>query len=264
MYSNTTSYTMKTNTKKELIEFIKTHQGTTIKEIMQNIQLYSTGIFRHLRELALKKIIYKVGKPPFVRYYSFTDMKTSSKLFEYGMDWALSGNAQFLSMPHVTFSPTSDVFRARTESLVDGLLKETSEGIAFILTAVVGEIGNNSFDHNIGHWHDVMGVYFAVDYISREIVLADRGQGVFATLKKVRPEIEDVKEALRVAFTEIVSGRAPETRGNGLKFVKKQIETNHFYLRFYSGNAIIEITETSMELQDSSDVIPGTLAYIKY
>lgn len=264
MYSNTTSYTMKTNTKKELLEFIKTHQGTTTKEIMQNIQLYPTGIFRHLNELTTKKFIFKVGKTPFVRYYCYNAMNESSKLLEGGMNWAMSGDARFLDIPHVTFSPTSDVFRAHTESLVDLLLKETSETIAYILTAIVGEIGNNSFDHNIGHWHDARGVYFMIDFSTREIVLADRGQGVLATLKKVRPDIQNAKEALRVAFTEIVSGRAPEARGNGLKFVKKQIETNHFYLRFYSGNAMIELTHARMELQESENTVPGTLAYIKY
>jgi len=53
---------------------------------------------------------------------------------------------------------------------------------------------------------------------NRKVVLADRGQGVLTTLKRVRRELTNSSEAIRVAFTETISGRYPETRGNGLKF----------------------------------------------
>jgi len=55
------------------------------------------------------------------------------------------------------------------------------------------------------------------------ICIADRGQGIFQSLVKVHPELADEQAALHAAFETIISGRAPEQRGNGLKFVKKSL-----------------------------------------
>ena len=84
------------------------------------------------------------------------------------------------------------------------------------VTAVTGEIGNNSFDHNLGNWPNVPGVFFAHNATRRHVILADRGVGIRSTLTRVRPEISSDAEALHIAMTEAVSGRAPENRGNGL------------------------------------------------
>ena len=67
---------------------------------------------------------------------------------------------------------------------------------------------------------------------NRKIVLADRGQGILTTLKRVRPELINSSEAMRLAFTETISGRYPETRGNGLKFVRSIIVEIHSHLLF--------------------------------
>ena len=83
--------------------------------------------------------------------------------------------------------------------------------------------------------------FFAYDLSKKYIVLADRGQGILATLKKVKSNLSNHQEALKTAFTEIISGRAPEYRGNGLKFVKEIVETNEIDLMFYTGDAQIEI-----------------------
>jgi len=40
------------------------------------------------------------------------------------------------------------------------------------------------------------------------------------------PELSTDEEAVRTAFTKVVSGRAPESRGNGLKFVRKNNGTD--------------------------------------
>ena len=47
--------------------------------------------------------------------------------------------------------------------------------------AVAGEIGNNSFDHNLGNWADMIGIFFYYDEKTHTIILADRGQGVLVT-----------------------------------------------------------------------------------
>ena len=51
------------------------------------------------------------------------------------------------------------------------------EIFSFIVT-IVGEIGNNAFDHNLGTWRDEAGLYFYYDISSRLVVLADRGLGI--------------------------------------------------------------------------------------
>lgn len=121
------------------------------------------------------------------------------------------------------------------------------EGIAAIkdvgplVSSAAGEIGNNSFDHNLGNWPDLKGAFFAYDLGKKVVVLADRGRGVLTTLRNTRPELKDDAEALRVAFTEVLTGRAPEHRGNGLKYVKNAVTKFGFGLRFQSGDAVLEI-----------------------
>ena len=52
---------------------------------------------------------------------------------------------------------------------------------------------------------------------------ADRGRGVFASLSSVYKEIKDPQTALELAYKKRISGRFPERRGNGLKFVRQVI-----------------------------------------
>lgn len=73
--------------------------------------------------------------------------------------------------------------------------------------------------------------------------MADRGQGILTTLKRVRPALTNDDDALMVAFTETLSGRLPEARGNGLKFVRDVIVENQFTLDFETGNAHLFLKE---------------------
>jgi sensor histidine kinase regulating citrate/malate metabolism len=134
-----------------------------------------------------------------------------------------------------------------------------------LIVAVAGEIGNNSFDHNLGNWPDEPGVFFGFDLSKRCIVLADRGQGVLQTLRKVRPEIPDDNEALKVAFTEVISGRAPEERGNGLKFVRNVVAKNDMRLFFKTGEAELEIfDESHLVIKKSANPIRGCIVLITF
>ena len=144
------------------------------------------------------------------------------------------------------YCATRDVFQARLDSMVSFLLAgKVAEGDAYMLAAIAGEIGNNSFDHNLGSWPDVPGIFFGygLDGARAIIVLADRGPGVLKTLKRVKPELENDEEALFTAFHEKISGRAPESRGNGLKFVREAIEGSKKHLTFISGSAKMELNE---------------------
>ncbi|MBU2025207.1 hypothetical protein KJ912_00515, partial [Patescibacteria group bacterium] len=184
-------------------------------------------------------------------------------------DWVrLNSSEAFLSQnfSERSYCKTRDIFQARLEKLVSFLVKTETVGEerAYIAAAIAGEIGNNSFDHNLGNWRDIPGVFFAYEKNDRELMIAltDRGQGVLKTLKKVKLQLSSDKEALKVAFTQNVSGRAPERRGNGLKFVKENIKNQQMNLEFYSGKALASLNDR-FELADSPEEIKGCLAIIK-
>lgn len=170
--------------------------------------------------------------------------------------------------PTEHYCPDSLVFKARLGRLEKDLSKiDEVKNIFPLITAIVGEVGNNSYDHNLGNWPDIRGIFFAYDFNKRQIVLADRGQGLLKTLKKVRPSLNNDKEALEVAFTEIISSRKPEARGNGLKFVRQVVSDNiSFSIEFYSGSAKLFIKQGSEELNiKSSDInYSGCVSLIKF
>jgi len=184
-------------------------------------------------------------------------------LFGLGKDWVLKGteiSSQF-------YCSNSAVFQTRLTKMQDLLanIKELNSMFSLVV-AVAGEIGNNSFDHNLGNWPDIAGIFFAYDIHKKTIVLADRGLGVLATLKRVKPDLNTGKEALRVAFTEILSGRSPESRGNGLKFVRKIVAENPIGLLFRTGDAELILTKDSsaIDIRSSSEPFRGCLALITF
>ncbi len=200
------------------------------------------------------------------RYYSLADLEQKTKgLFRLAQEWA---GAEKPFLPESGFyCSTSDVFKSRLERMARELdahpaLKETSS----LISSAAGEIGNNSFDHNLGNWPDVPGAFFAYDLGKRVIVLADRGVGVLATLQRAKPSLATDEDALRTAFTEYITGRAPEHRGNGLKYVKEALTGANADLTFQSGNAILEIQKGKSEftIKRSEDSIRGSLVLIKF
>jgi len=160
---------------------------------------------------------------------------------------------------------TRDIFQARLDRMVSFLLSDgkIKEGDTYIISAIAGEIGNNSFDHNLGNWPDIAGIFFAYEFFGGKlkIGLFDRGRGVLATLKKVKPELNNDMDALRTAFTERISGRAPENRGNGLKFVKENVQNKKMHLTFISGNGKVELNQ-KMEIEKIKDKINGCLSIL--
>ncbi len=124
---------------------------------------------------------------------------------------------------------TRDLFQARLDTMYRELVaRSISESEAALLTAVTGEIGNNCFDHNLGQWRDLHGCWFQHRLEGKTcwVVIADRGQGVLSSLKRVLPALHSDQEALEIAFQRQISGRSPERRGNGLKFVRSVINGN--------------------------------------
>lgn len=200
------------------------------------------------------------------RYYSLADLDKKTKgIFRLAEEWA---GAERPYLPeHDFYSATSDVFKARHERMAHAIdANPQFQEIASLISSAAGEIGNNSFDHNLGNWPDASGVFFAYDLGKRIIVLADRGVGVFATLRRVRPGLKTDKEALNVAFTEIITGRAPEHRGNGLKYVKEAMARAGADLKFQSGDSVLEIrkSQSGFKIKKASVPIRGCLASIKF
>jgi hypothetical protein len=147
------------------------------------------------------------------------------------------------------------------QSSLNRFMIETNDPL---LTAAVGEIGNNSYDHNLGNWKDIIGIIFIYDIASKTIVLADRGLGIKETLSKVKNDIQTDEQAVSIALTEIISGRAPEQRGNGLKFVSKIMKMKNWYFYLQSGNGSIEISNGNTKFETKTNYINGCLAVIKY
>lgn len=231
--------------------------GETAKLLGVSIQTLrrwdSKGILKPFRAGALGK-----------RFYKQRDVKIFlNDLPAIGWEWT-SGPP---SEPAKEFyCPTSDVFIARLTRLENDLQKVDDLGIHHsLLTSAVGEIGDNSYAHNLGNWPDILGIFFAYDLNKRIIVLADRGRGMLKTLQAVRPGLTSHKEALKVAFTEIISGRFPEQRGNGLKSVAQNILGSDVRLTFRTGDAELNLKKGDQELNITEcETFHGCFAVLKF
>lgn len=191
----------------------------------------------------------------------------AAQLQKQALEWLHATTDIAQCIPIDLYCQTRDLFQARLSTMTTTLLRNShlSEDAAYLIVAIAGEIGNNSFDHNLGNWPDISGVFFGYAFSQSEhcIVLADRGQGILRTLQKVKPGLQTDEAALEVAFNEKISGRAPENRGNGLKFVRESVQTQKLHLTFFSGNACAELNEQMM-IHSSNDPIHGCLAVLTF
>ncbi len=200
------------------------------------------------------------------RYYKRKDIEIfMNDLFRLAQEWVAT-NAEF---PQTFYCQTSAVFQTRLIRMQDDMIRSgTVPELFSLLVSVAGEIGNNSYDHNLGLWPDAPGIFFGYDLNKKQIVLADRGVGILETLKRVRPGLTKDFDALDVAFTEVLSGRAPESRGNGLKYVKEVVSENKLNLFFQSGDAILTMPAKGKEfeyaLTTTSQSLRGCLVLISY
>jgi hypothetical protein len=88
---------------------------------------------------------------------------------------------------------------------LEGFIIDTNK---YLEAAIIGEIGNNTFDHNFMFRNIYQkGVYCNYNFQEKYIVAADYGRGIRASLKQVIPNIQNDLEALKTAFTKKISGR---------------------------------------------------------
>ena len=156
------------------------------------------------------------------------------------------------------FSNTRDIFSAKLQSY-------TLETKKYLEAAVIGEIGNNSFDHNFGYTTAYpKGAYCNLFYKQKYTVLADFGKGIRQSLLLILPSITSDVEAIEIAFTKRISARAPEQRGNGLKFVSETVRKNNWNLFFQSGSGSCSINKNGVFFNEEEISVIGCLAIIDF
>jgi len=231
----------------------------TTNELAKFLGISRIAVFNKIKSGAIKA--QKMGRN-FVIYKK--DIETfCDDLFKLAYDWVASNKV----FPKEFYCQDSSAFQARLIRMEHFMMEnEATKNTFSLIVSTAGEIGDNSFAHNLGQWPDTPGVFFAYDLKKRQVVLADRGLGILKTLKRVKPTLKNHQQALQVAFTEVISGRAPEARGNGLKYVKKIIFENNMSLFFQSGNAKLEISGKGSELKitKTTDNFHGCLALITF
>lgn len=198
------------------------------------------------------------------RYYREKDLEIfASDLFRFAFEWIRDG----VEFPGTFYCSTSSIFNARLQKMEMELMRKPGfEKLYSLIVLIAGEIGDNSFAHNLGKWPDKAGIFFGYDLSKRVIVLADRGLGILETLRQVRPELSNHVSAMEVAFTEFVTGRAPEKRGNGLKTVRKVVMERPIDLFFASGDAEVRLqgTHKVFKVTRGEYVLRGCLAKIEF
>src|SRR3989344_5323579 len=119
-----------------------------------------------------------------------------------------------------------DEFAARLESKIRLIFKAfgLNDNDEQKATALVGELGNNVFDHNAGSWPtNVVGaIIIAQNYPNLkcvEVVVADTGIGFLNSLKVAKPDLKNDIEAIKLGLAG-VTGRVGEKRGNGLRTIQ--------------------------------------------
>jgi hypothetical protein len=186
-------------------------------------------------------------------------------LLKVAWQWALS--AKPVEIFDRFYCPDKGIFKGRSSRFSYDLSQNPKFAELYsLIAAITDEIGNNSFDHNLGNWPDVTGIFFGYNINQKKVILADRGQGFLKTLKQVRPELATYSEALKVAFTEFITGRAPEKRGNGLKYVKKIVLEYKFKLFLQTGDAILNLNKnnSNLQMEKGPDFIKGSFAIISF
>lgn len=159
-----------------------------------------------------------------------------------------------------------DAFEGRLSSNIRMMLRNFGLGSddEYRATALIGELGNNVFDHNDGLWPTaIRGAIILAQHnpLSKriEIVVADPGIGFKGSLKMADRFIKDDIEAIKLGLSG-VTGRVGEPRGNGLRVVQNwTINKFDGILRIHSGNGLVVVEKNGQSAQVVFPIL-GTLA----
>jgi hypothetical protein len=134
-------------------------------------------------------------------------------------------------------SSTRADFNGRLSSYEGVLRQSLADDCLYLFISSIGEVGNNCFDHNLGFWQNKPGCLFLRD--PKYCVVADRGQGIKSSIEKIVKL--NGRNSIEYVYNHIVSGRAPEKRGNGLKHVRRSLASCAISLSVYSGNEFFSL-----------------------
>ena len=157
-------------------------------------------------------------------------------------------------------------FEARLSSKIRIMFKNFGLGSddESMATALVGELGNNVFDHNEGSWPtNIRGAIILGQHNQMkkqiEVVVADPGIGFRGSLSIADPNLKSDVDAIMLGLSG-VTGRVGEPRGNGLKTIPNwTINKFNGIVRIHSGNGLVVVDKDG---QHATTVFPivGTLA----
>lgn len=177
-------------------------------------------------------------------------------------EWYFSGHSA--QVIEDNFCRTRADFNGRLTSYESILKKKFSEDCLFLVSSSLGEVGNNCFDHNLGFWQGDAGCLFIRE--SAFSLICDRGRGIKQSLSSVYTLAKGDIDYISIAFSKVITGRAPEKRGNGLKFVKKNISRCDLGLFCMSGEESLHLGKPldsfSQQLKAEVRTNPGVLTYI--
>ena len=229
---------MKTETRSKIVEIIDKNGSARPSDLAKQLNISTQALHRHLRKLVSEQFIERVGDPPYTRYVLAGNADFSSAL-----KWYLAKRVKEAK----AVCETRDIFVARLTSQFSTIRSSPIKEVDLpLVVSVAGEVGNNSFDHNLGHWKDQPGCWFEVQFFRNHlwVLVADRGRGIYRSLTHAVPTVSNDQAAIEIAFEKRISGRAPEQRGNGLVFVKNafaNIPKSGICCR--SGNGVVQYGE---------------------
>ena len=92
----------------------------------------------------------------------------ASDLIKFASEWIQDG----VEFPGTFYCPTSSVFNARLTKMETILIQKPGfEKLYSLIVLVTGEIGDNSFAHNLGKWPDTAGIFLAMISLSALLFL---------------------------------------------------------------------------------------------
>lgn len=161
-----------------------------------------------------------------------------------------------------------DDFEASLPRVIRFLQKQMVDDVdAYRITAIVGELGNNNFDHNLGRWpNGFIGNFVALRYNKKErlleIVVIDLGIGFKESLKENKPAPASETEAIKMGLKG-VTGRVGEKRGNGLRTVVAWIKKYYRGLMRIQSKEGIIVVDKDKPVTVADKKILGTEIYLR-
>lgn len=177
------------------------------------------------------------------------------------------GEKDNLNIQEIIHSRYRDEFSARLGRFIS-IFKNfgLAENDARLITGIVGELGNNVFDHNALNWPtDISGCFIAAqNYPNKKILeftVGDTGTGFLGSLNARFPDLKNDVEAILWGLAGN-TGRINEKRGNGLKTIQSWT-INNFRGNIYihSGNGLVKIDENGIKSEETFKII-GTIVQI--